>query len=81
MNFSVHLQDKIVERLDRAAKETGKKRNALIREAVSEWLDERSPAKWPEAVMKFRGIRGIKRFESYRSELQSPRDPFDATSA
>lgn len=81
MNFSVRLNDELVERLNRTAKEGGKTRNALIREAVAQWLGRRQPAKWPAVVMNFRGIRGIKRFEEEREKLKPPRSPFDAVSA
>jgi metal-responsive CopG/Arc/MetJ family transcriptional regulator len=81
MNFSVHLNDQMVERLNQAARERGKTRNALIREAVGEWFDRRRPTKWPAEVMNFRGIRGIKRFEENRKNLRPPRPPFDAVSA
>ncbi len=46
MNFSVHLSDDLVERLNQTARESGKTRNALIREAVGEWLGRRRAAKW-----------------------------------
>jgi hypothetical protein len=81
MNFSVHLNDELVERLNQTAKESGKARNALIREAVAEWLGRRQPGKWPAEVMNFHGIRGLKRFEKNRKELKPPRSPFDAVSA
>ncbi|MGO9450211.1 MAG: CopG family ribbon-helix-helix protein [Candidatus Binataceae bacterium] len=80
MNFSVHLNDELVERLNQTAKESGKTRNALIREAVGEWLNRRRPDKWPAEVMNFRGMRGIKRFEDERKSLKPPREPFDALS-
>lgn len=80
MNFSVHLNDKLVERLNRTARETGKARNALIREAVAEWLGRREPNQWPTQVVNFRGVRRLKRFEESRRELKPPRSPFDAIS-
>ncbi len=81
MNFSVHLSDELVERLNQAARESGKTRNALIREALGEWLGRHRPGKWPVEVMNFRGIRGIKRFEEDRKKLKPPRSPFDAVPA
>lgn len=81
MNFSVHLSDELVERLNQTAKESGKTRNALIREAVGAWFDRRRPAKWPAKVMNFGGVRGVKRFEENRKKLKPPRSPFDAVSA
>ncbi len=81
MNFSVHLSDDLVERLNRSAQEIGKTRNALIREAVAQWLERRQPQRWPAEVMNFKGIRRFKRFEDSRKELKPPRSPFDALSA
>jgi metal-responsive CopG/Arc/MetJ family transcriptional regulator len=81
MTFSIHLADELVQRLNRTAKECGRARNALIREAIKEWLDRRRPRKWPAEVMNFRGIRGIARFEQDRKLLKPPREPFDAVSA
>jgi metal-responsive CopG/Arc/MetJ family transcriptional regulator len=81
MNFSIHLRDELVERLAQAAKESGKTRNALIGEAIGEWLDRRRTSKWPQSVMNFRGIRGIARFEESRKELKPPGTPFGALSA
>ena len=81
MNFSVHLSDDLIERLNRTARESGKKRNALIREAVAEWLERRRPGRWPAEVTNFRGLRSLKRFEENRKQLKPPRSPFDALSA
>lgn len=81
MNFSVHLSDEVVERLNRTAKETGKTRNAVIREAVDEWLNRRNRERWPAEVLAFRGVRRMKRFEADRKKLRPPSDPFDALSA
>ena len=36
--------------------ESGKTRNALIREAVGEWLGRHRPAKWPAEVTNFRVV-------------------------
>jgi len=81
MNFSVHLNDELVERLKQTARESGRTRNALIREAVGEWLKRRRPDKWPAEVVNFRGIRGIRRFEDERKKLKPPPEPFDAHSS
>jgi hypothetical protein len=81
MTFSIHLDESLGVRLNRTAKESGKARNALIREAVREWLDRRRPREWPTEVMDFRGIPGIVRFEHGRKGLKPPRDPFNALSA
>jgi predicted transcriptional regulator len=70
MNFSVHLNNELVDDLDQAAKESGKTRNALVREAVAEWLDRRRRGKWSASVMNFRGMREVTRFEESRKELK-----------
>jgi metal-responsive CopG/Arc/MetJ family transcriptional regulator len=81
MNFSVHLNDELVESLNQAAREIGRTRNALIREAVAQWLGRRRQVKWPPEVSNFGGLRGIKRFEADRRKLKPPKDPFDALPA
>ncbi len=81
MTFSIHLNDQLVDELNLAAKETGKARNALIGEAVKEWLGRHRRRTWPAVVMNFRGVRRSIRFEDSRKELTPPREPFDALSA
>jgi predicted transcriptional regulator len=76
MTFSIYLDDKLTERLNRVATESGKARNALIREALEEWLARSRAKKWPEAVMAFKGVGGAQRFEDARKTLKPPRDPF-----
>ncbi len=71
MNFSVHLNDDLIERLNQTARQSGKARSALIREAIGEWLECRRTAKRPAEVINFRGISGIKRFEEDRSPAPS----------
>jgi len=76
LNFSIHLEDETFRRVETAAKQSGKTRNALIRQALREWLGGRKPAAWPARVMAFKGIRTTSRFESMRSQLREPREPF-----
>lgn len=81
MNFSVYLDDEMVERLNCAARESRRTRNAVVREAVAEWLGRWKPSRWPAEILKFHGSRGIARFEDGRKALKPPREPFDAVSA
>jgi len=81
MTLSIHLEDALAERLNRTAEESGKARNALIREAIREWLDRRRPRQRPPGIVDFRGIPEIARFERGRKGLKAPRDPFNALSA
>jgi hypothetical protein len=77
MTFSIYLDDKLTKRLNRAASESGKARNALIRQALEEWLARSRAERWPEAVLAFKGVRGAPRFEKSRKGLKPPRAPFD----
>ncbi|MHB8382259.1 MAG: ribbon-helix-helix domain-containing protein [Candidatus Binataceae bacterium] len=81
MNFSVHLNDEMVERLNETAKRSGKTRNALIREAIAQWLAHRKDSQWPAEIANFHGTRGLKRFEEDRKSLKPPRSPFNAISS
>jgi ribbon-helix-helix CopG family protein len=81
MTFSVHVDDKLFRQIDLAAKEGGKTRNALIRQALQEWLSQHKPAAWPAKVLSFTGVKGAPRFERARSELKEPREPFDEVPA
>ena len=66
MTVSIYLDDKLNERLNRAASEIGLTRSAIIRKAVEEWLARRQPERWPEAVLAFKGVCGAPRFEKAR---------------
>jgi metal-responsive CopG/Arc/MetJ family transcriptional regulator len=81
MNFSLHLSDDLVHRLNAMAQATGKSRNALIREAIEEWLARRERCEWPEEVLSFQGVLKMVPFERARAELLPPKEPFNAVSA
>ena len=38
MNFNIYLDDETGQQLNKVAKKVGESRNALVRQAVSEWL-------------------------------------------
>lgn len=77
MTFSIHLDQPTAEALAQAVQETGRTRNALIREAVHQWLASKEHAEWPDVVRHFKGAPGAARFEEYRVGLREPQDPFD----
>lgn len=76
MGFSVHLEEDLLKRLDRIARQTSRRRNALIREAVASYLERQERRAWPDVVMEFKGESDAPRFEATRSELSEPREPF-----
>jgi Arc/MetJ-type ribon-helix-helix transcriptional regulator len=77
MTFSIHLDEPTAEALARAVQETGRTRNALIREAVRQWLASADHAEWPDVVRHFKGDPKAVRFEEYRAGLCEPQDPFE----
>lgn len=81
MNFSVHLSDELVNRLNAIARESGRSRSSLIREAIEEWLARQKRGEWPQEVLSFQGIPEMVPFERTRAELLPPKEPFDAVSA
>ncbi|MDY0072255.1 MAG: ribbon-helix-helix domain-containing protein [Thauera sp.] len=69
MHFNIYLDDHTGQQLNALAKEAGQSRNALIREAISQWLGQYGQSQWPQAVQDFTGLADMPTFESYRSEL------------
>ena len=72
MNFNIYLDDETGELLNRAAEHSGETRNALIREAVSEWLKRRGKPAWPDTVLAFKGMPEMVPFEASRDKLKPP---------
>lgn len=72
MNFNIYLDDETGQQLTIAAKDSGKNRNTLIRQAVAEWLTRHGKPQWPEAVLNFQGIADMPAFESSRDQLRAP---------
>lgn len=81
MNFSFHLNDDLVRRLNALTQATGRSRNALIREAIEEWLERQEHRRWPEEVLRFSGIPEAIPFEQSCAEILPPREPFGEVSA
>jgi len=76
MHFNIYLDAQTGRHLNDCAQAEKKSRNALIREAIEEWLG-RHRAGWPEEIMEFQGVGDFLPFESHRAELQPPNlDPF-----
>jgi predicted transcriptional regulator len=76
VNFNLYLDRDAAARLTRLAKSKKTPRNALIREAVQDWL-KRENQQWPAEVLEFHGAADAVPFESHRSELSRlADDPF-----
>ncbi len=72
MNFNIYLDDETGARLSDAAEKAGETRNAVIRRAVSEWLNRRGRSDWPDEVLVFTGVADMTPFEAYRDALKPP---------
>jgi predicted transcriptional regulator len=72
MNFNIYLDDNTGKQLSQLAKEQGRSRNALIREAVAGMVAHNSQALWPAIVANFNGLESATRFEQFREELREP---------
>lgn len=72
MNFNIYLDDETGEQLNLAAKQEGESRNALVRQAVSEWLNRHGKPQWPDAVLAFEGVATLRPFEADRGDLKPP---------
>jgi len=77
VNINIYLENNLGDQIKAQAKTLGKSRNAIIREAIREWLMHHKARKWSPIVRNFKGVPEFTRFESYRSELTEPKeDPF-----
>ena len=74
MNFNIYLDDETGQKLTHVAEQVGETRNALIRQAVSEWLSRHGKPQWPDEVLAFKGMADMPLFEASRSRLKPPAD-------
>lgn len=72
MNFSIYISDEMEKKLDSVASNFGKKRNAVIREALEEWIARHDNSGWPKSVLDYKGTQNSIDFESYRNEMKEP---------
>jgi predicted transcriptional regulator len=72
MHFNIYLDDATGARLNELAQQAGQTRNALIRQAVRDWLDHRLRPHWPEAVRDFEGEPDLLAFEAGRDATRQP---------
>jgi hypothetical protein len=77
MHFSIYLDDQTGQRLKKLARQFRTSRNAVIRQALQEWVARQGRRQWPPEFLQFQGEPEMPAFESYRSELvdQRGRDP------
>jgi predicted transcriptional regulator len=72
MNFNIYLDDETGQQLSHVAEQAGETRNALIRQAVREWLSRHGKPQWPDEVLAFKGMADMPLFEASRDRLKPP---------
>ena len=72
MNFNIYLDDETGQQLNHAAKREGESRNALVRQAVSQWLSRHGKSQWPNEVLAFKGVADMPLFEASRGKFKPP---------
>lgn len=74
MNINVYLEDSLAKSLNQSAKQLGSSRNAIIREALKEWIQQHEIRKWSATVLNFQGAKELPSFESHRDDLLPPKE-------
>ncbi|WKN40738.1 CopG family transcriptional regulator [Tunicatimonas pelagia] len=74
MNISIYLPEALKIQIDSYAKNKGISKNAAIRRAIEQLLQREQKSSWGTWIDKLVDEPTLDRFESYRSELKSPRD-------
>lgn len=70
MNLSVYLPEKLENKLSLIAQHRHASKNAIVREALEEWMAHNYPASnWPPHFFDFRAVEETPDFSSYRSDL------------
>lgn len=81
MPFSIHMDEETRRAIEALARKSGKTRNALINEAVREFVRRRTAQQWPQDVREWieatskKSAARMPPFESYRSELTAQGEP------
>lgn len=74
MNINIYLEDELANSLNSYVKKSGNSRNAVIREAVREYIVHHQVKEWSKSILNFKGCPEVPSFESYRDELLPPDD-------
>jgi hypothetical protein len=74
LGFHVYIEPDLQEKLELLCKKTGKKRNAIMREALRSYLERNCQSSWPKAVFAFVCDPALRTFESFRSEFPPERE-------
>ena len=89
MNLSIHLPDPLIGKLDAYATASAKSRSSVVREAVSEYLLQRSVSAWPSELSQWMTSAAVDEvaiadwpdFDAIRSETNANMTRRSGTSA
>ncbi|HLD95157.1 MAG TPA: hypothetical protein VI959_00755 [Alphaproteobacteria bacterium] len=71
MNLHIYLEQSVFNEIEFLCKQTRKKRNTIIREAISYYLLHQKKGSWSKRVLEFKGIENFEAFEENRANLKS----------
>lgn len=75
MNISIYLPQKLASQLSSAVQQEHSSKNAIIREALEEWLERHHPTStWPSHFFDFQAVKEAPDFSETRAELLSPKE-------
>lgn len=75
MNLSVYLPHSVVSKLSLAAEKSHASKNAIIREAVEDWLSHHyPPSQWPADFFDFQPFKETPDFSATRIDLAPPKE-------
>ncbi|CAN5224324.1 ribbon-helix-helix domain-containing protein [soil metagenome] len=74
MHFNIYIDDETGLQLNHLVKNSHRSRNALIREAIEQWLQQKLKPQWPNEVLQFKGVKDYPPFESHRDQLLPPKN-------
>jgi predicted transcriptional regulator len=69
MNLNIYIEDQLAEKLSQYAEKSKRKKNAIIREAIKNWLQLHVKKKWSNEIVKFNGIEDFPNVKELRKGL------------
>lgn len=76
MNFSVYVDDNLIEEVNHQAAILDRSRNSIIVEALMLWLGTQHHHAWPKNFFDFKPAKDVPDFKASRKRLKAPKkDP------
>ena len=75
MHMNIWLNDKLMKGVEIIMKDEGKKRNTVIADAVTHYLNHKKPDQWPDEIKNFTGIKGLEDWEGFEAGRKNLKEP------